>query len=127
MSAKCKSCGACCRAIFLPKSYSQMIADTVRFGMPSVDSDVGFVLRYWNPISVESAFAINPNLKKWDSKFGLHFYTCILFDSKNNRCSQYDKRPRTCSGYPWYEHEVPSKYSFYSERCAYKKDIRRAV
>jgi len=37
-----------------------------------------------------------------------YFYECDLFDTETRRCSDYEHRPPTCRGFPWYDDDTAS-------------------
>jgi|SRR3972149_6522737 len=88
---KCRKCGMCCKAIPL------------RFGLTHLAqrkncADAKFIIKHWLSISHVQALYYNKELV---SGGGIYFYTCLLLD-KRNRCKVHNRKPKICSGYPWY-------------------------
>ena len=125
MSAECGKCGSCCRAIWLPVSYCEMIERQVQRGR-FVGTDVEFILRWWNPISETLAFVINPYLKTWvrkDDQPRGYYFECTRYDHAKKICTAHSERPPVCSNYPWYNDGPRSGFQFYSLKCAYRADL----
>lgn len=131
MNGYCNMCGKCCEAITLWVSPDEL---QLRSNEPE-RSDVGWGARHFHPISQEEAFARNP-LHKMIYEAGrsgyesVHFYECDAFDKETRRCTQHDRRPSTCWGYPHYGGQVnklPGNWTPYSATCDYIHDIPPAM
>ncbi len=110
----CLGCGACCRAISLEQSKSELQqltrAERERLQrrpdhphageMRRLIRDVAFIrLHFWR-ISRAEAIARNPALVSEDFD-GRCFYRCDVLQA-DGRCGLHAERPYVCEGYPWY-------------------------
>lgn len=95
----CINTGHCCRLIIMPITKKKFLAVLRR-----KNSESAFIDENWNMLSVKQALEIRPELR-FCTKPVLNkktFFTCKQFDSLTNKCRNYDKRPKICSGYPYY-------------------------
>lgn len=125
---QCEGCGACCRAIWLPKTHEELERT------PRYKGDIEFVKENFYPLTAEEVLERNPHVATW----GLHprvtteglpkmlennFYGCKNYDEEARRCRIWADRPEICRGYPWYDREPTIEHLFYDQNCFYKRDL----
>jgi Fe-S-cluster containining protein len=103
--------GHCCREFYLPLTPAE-IESYARGEYPTEDekSDRGFMAR--NAIWLKT---VN----------GSAYFTCRQYDTETGNCNAYDRRPRTCSGYPGYggSHKCSNKGCTWTIRRATGRDL----
>lgn len=124
---KCKRCGLCCKCILVNYSHRRFFAD-IESKMSGVkfSGDLLFVLNNFVPISEDEVRAINPfvlRFKKENDERG--FYKCIKYSDDTKGCSDYENRPKVCSGFPFYDRyvEVESDHTYGYQCGFYEKDF----
>ena len=134
----CKSCGQCCKAIYLPLSFEEIRDIATK---DKTNKDAIYISKNWNEITIEEAKKINPYFFKKYEKESIkihekHFFVCNSFNSETNKCGDYENRPHVCRGFPFYPHKlnihnklidgelklIPD-YSLYSEDCVFHKAL----
>jgi Fe-S-cluster containining protein len=96
-NGECKRCGQCCRMIHMSlESHRRIQSDD------SSGGDLAFCRNNWQyvgkSLDVSGAF-ISP---REDGMEEYYIYRCSLL-GPDNKCSIHDRKPRVCSGYPFYE------------------------
>lgn len=131
-SSECKCCGLCCQAFDIKVSYKDII-EIAKMESTPIFSDYGFASRNFIPLSEKEAFEINPYLKIAKTLFSYnsspqehHYYTCLVFNSKANKCGIHKYRPHICRGFPWYDGK-PYRQPLYSPNCAYHEDLKKII
>lgn len=122
--AICNGCGQCCNPVMLPYTHIRAITDQ---RIPEEG-------RRWArdalvPMTHREAFARQPWMRGrvLRDQFGQfliypNFFRCLRYDAEAKRCSDYDNRPSTCRGYPWYG-EAPRPDAALPPDCSYKEDL----
>jgi Fe-S-cluster containining protein len=115
---KCKKCGICCKAIFVPltKHGLKVAYNKLYQIIATEENNFRFIGLNFIKISKREAFKINPFLRTWSSYKG-YFFKCKLFDNKTNLCTDYESRTSLCKDYP-----LPKIKEFFSPDCGYKED-----
>ena len=107
MNGHCNQCGMCCKALWLAYTPEELKHNN--------SPDAKFALEHFHRISKLVARLINPDL--FISNQGC-YYSCDLV--MDNKCSLYEGRPYTCSGYPLYTDSYISPYErFYAKTCGF--------
>lgn len=121
----CNMCGKCCEAITLWTSPEGL----TKYKTHDESSDRGWAAKHFHPITREEAFKRNPFHRMVEDsghpsfvEGKLHYYDCDAFDRQTRRCTQHEKRPRTCSAYP-YGDQRDSQWIPYSPTCDYIHDM----
>lgn len=107
-----KRCTRCCEVTLLSKDmYKSVLEDK------GVSPDCNFVKENWTPISNETAFRVNPYLRKSANAENAQYFTCKNVTKEG--CSIYETRPYVCRGYPRYGRDTTSiaEYPDYNRRC----------
>lgn len=102
----CNMCGDCCKTFTLPQNVKML----------DYPNDPKF--DFWVKNHVEPV--VNPPeelLAKIDG-YDRSIYSCTALGS-DNKCMIYDKRPYTCSEYPFYGKDTVAKSTLLSSRCGF--------
>lgn len=124
--AECNGCGQCCSPVVLPFTKSEAAAE------PGLDpEDRRWIANDLVPMGRKEAFARRPDLGHSRLTVAMvggkpvgmaMFYSCRHFDDEARVCTNYDGRPPTCRGYPWYG-AAPNPGMNLPAPCAFLTDV----
>lgn len=113
----CMNCGHCCRLIIMPINHEEFLIRQNR------EAEFTFIRTNWTVISVEQALKIQPELRFCTKKVldKKTFLSCQLFDPVSNKCTNYNKRPKICSDFPYYGEKLKASELRVQINCGYLK------
>lgn len=100
----CIMCSQCCRKIHFSKQIHQSICYYKKSGKTR-KTDIPFIAENWKYLG--KASEVGGFLYKLPHKEvpeEMYIYSCNLV-TEDNKCSIHDKKPKICSGYPYYGDE----------------------
>lgn len=118
VAESCKRCGMCCKAIPVKIGRREVFEKAKR----NKNKDFVFISKNWVPISCVQATMYNGELGgRSDGRF--YYYTCLKL-SRDNLCTVHKRKPKVCSGYPWYGKERNPEALIRKEGCGYAEILK---
>jgi|GEM_PF-6726033 len=121
----CKEgCGLCCEAIALMDAFAIRCVRQREEGY----GDIGFLARHLHEIPREEAARRNPNLVRMHDAYDAMrhgptaYFECDQYDREARSCGAYERRPSTCSEFPFYGRVHPQPLLPF-ETCGYWEDV----
>ena len=109
-----RACGKCCEVILLKFPRKEF----------KKHKDYKMLLKIWHRISRNKATEIMPELKT--ASKGCYFYICNQYNKLTRSCMIYNKRPRACRGYPFYDKTVVNASALFKD-CYWANQVMKLL